>query len=246
MIRPETLVPGRDFTAASNSRAGKLGDGRRARSERCDLTIVQHRLCDCADSRRRRRRKRRCPRSDKGRGGEEYRRLRRCRRATRLLVAQTARTRRSVRRRRSGLDEVVETQQRQRGNQQRANGRHGRSANHRGATIHRARADFKRPLRHGPGIRRRLSCYSERTMRHWRAAVAVLAVVVWVLSAPLAMASSHCMGMGAMCEGPCGTSSCVVSTSAARAASQLVSAGFPVPAVHVPDPPTVVLELPPK
>lgn len=39
--------------------------------------------------------------------------------------------------------------------------------------------------------------------------MAVIAVVVWVLGAPLAAASSDCMAMGAMCEGPCGASSCL-------------------------------------
>jgi len=47
-------------------------------------------------------------------------------------------------------------------------------------------------------------------MKACRAVVAVLAVVVWALSAPLAMASGGCMAMGASCEGPCGTASCVI------------------------------------
>ena len=50
-------------------------------------------------------------------------------------------------------------------------------------------------------------------MRVCRAAVAVIAVVVWALSAPLAMASGDCMAMGAMCEGPCGASSCLTTSA---------------------------------
>lgn len=83
-------------------------------------------------------------------------------------------------------------------------------------------------------------------MKHCRAAVAVLAVLVWVLSAPLAMASDNCMAMSAMCEGPCGASSCVVSTPPTHGASELTIAAHPLVTSHVPDAPAVVLELPPK
>src|SRR2546425_621223 len=57
------------------------------------------------------------------------------------------------------------------------------------------------------------ACYSTCVMRACRAAVAVVAVVVWALSAPLAMASGDCMAMGAMCEGPCGASSCLTTSA---------------------------------
>ena len=50
-------------------------------------------------------------------------------------------------------------------------------------------------------------------MRTYRAVVAVIAIALWVLSPPLAMASNNCMTMGAMCEGPCGASSCATTTT---------------------------------
>jgi hypothetical protein len=66
-------------------------------------------------------------------------------------------------------------------------------------------------------------------MKSPRGAVAIIAIVVWVLSAPLAMASSHCMGMGAMCEGPCGASPCAVAVQPEVAAPIPVTPA-PVPA----------------
>jgi hypothetical protein len=60
-------------------------------------------------------------------------------------------------------------------------------------------------------------------MRHWRLLVALLAVFVWGLSAPLAMASDHCLSMGAVCEGPCGASSCVASDARGFAYIRLVT-----------------------
>ena len=48
-------------------------------------------------------------------------------------------------------------------------------------------------------------------MRSWRSLVAIIAVVMWIVAAPLAMASNNCMAMGALCEGPCGATPCVVS-----------------------------------
>ena len=41
--------------------------------------------------------------------------------------------------------------------------------------------------------------------------VVLVAVVLWGLSAPLAMASNNCVAMGAMCEGPCGALSAIPS-----------------------------------
>ena len=40
--------------------------------------------------------------------------------------------------------------------------------------------------------------------------VAVIAVLVWGLSAPLASASHNCVTMSAMCDGPCGALTAVV------------------------------------
>ena len=47
-------------------------------------------------------------------------------------------------------------------------------------------------------------------MKKCRAVVAVIAVILLGLAAPLAVAADNCMAMGAMCEGPCGSSSCAV------------------------------------
>ena len=83
-------------------------------------------------------------------------------------------------------------------------------------------------------------------MKRWRVVVVVITVAVWVLSVPLAAASDHCMAMGAMCEGPCGASACVVKLGYSDSA---LPSTAPVPA-----PPhdvwlsidLRVLELPPK
>ena len=40
--------------------------------------------------------------------------------------------------------------------------------------------------------------------------MAVIAVIVWGLSVPLAAASHNCMTMSAMCDGPCGVLTAVV------------------------------------
>jgi len=82
-------------------------------------------------------------------------------------------------------------------------------------------------------------------MRACRAAVAVIAVVVWALSAPLAMASGDCMAMGAMCEGPCGASSCITTSVPASqvvlatlaTVSPRVSDDFSAALLALPDPP---------
>lgn len=83
-------------------------------------------------------------------------------------------------------------------------------------------------------------------MKRWRVLVAVLAVLVLGLSAPLAMASGECLTMMAECEGPCGVSSCVLSSPMSEVNSDLVSFQVAITSPHVPrsapDPP----ELPPK
>lgn len=43
-----------------------------------------------------------------------------------------------------------------------------------------------------------------------RRCLVVLVVIAWFVMGPLAMAFDGCAVMGAMCEGPCGISSCAV------------------------------------
>jgi hypothetical protein len=81
-------------------------------------------------------------------------------------------------------------------------------------------------------------------MRTYRPVVAVIAILVWVLSAPLAMAFDNCMAMGAMCEGPCGTSSCITTATpvvhlvcATAAVSTRPLAEFVGTVLALPDPP---------
>ena len=83
-----------------------------------------------------------------------------------------------------------------------------------------------------------------KAMRTARAAIAVIAVMVWVLSAPLAMASNNCMAMGAMCEGPCGASSCATTTTPVTYVFFAIAAVSPPPPEWIvgtvlarPDPP---------
>lgn len=83
-------------------------------------------------------------------------------------------------------------------------------------------------------------------MKHWRVLVAVIAVLVWGLSAPLAMASSHCLTMVAECEGPCGVSSGVLSSPMSDVNSDLVSFQVAVTSPHVPRSAPDTPELPPK
>ena len=58
------------------------------------------------------------------------------------------------------------------------------------------------------------------TLRHL---VTVAVLVGWVLLGPIAMAFGGCAGMGAMCEGPCGTTSYVILTSTDMAAAPPVA-----------------------
>lgn len=76
--------------------------------------------------------------------------------------------------------------------------------------------------------------------------VAVLAVLVWALSAPLAMASDHCMAMGAMCEGPCGASGCAVAPLTTSASSDEIGTGPILSSDHVSSAPLSTAEPPPK
>ena len=83
-------------------------------------------------------------------------------------------------------------------------------------------------------------------VKHWRVLVAVIVAVVWSLSAPLAMASSHCMAMGAICEGPCGVPPCVIPPPLTAGVTHLVTAATSEPASHSPEIGPTVPELPPK
>jgi len=83
-------------------------------------------------------------------------------------------------------------------------------------------------------------------MKFWRVAVSIVAILVWGLAAPLAMAADNCVAMGAMCEGPCGASSAVVSAAATAGVTHLATAAIPVAAAHAPEIDPTVLELPPK
>ena len=83
-------------------------------------------------------------------------------------------------------------------------------------------------------------------VRRCRVIVAVVAVLVLGLSAPLAIASGSCIAMGAMCEGPCGASSCVVSTSPPAPPIAVVGSAEPRPLARVPQASLQAPELPPK
>ena len=83
-------------------------------------------------------------------------------------------------------------------------------------------------------------------MKWSRPFLALLMAVVWLLAAALAMASDSCMAMRAMCEGPCGASSCAI----AQLASEITFDQTTLPATpwaeHVLSAPLTVREHPPK
>lgn len=83
-------------------------------------------------------------------------------------------------------------------------------------------------------------------MKTFRVIVAVVAVLVWGLSAPLAMASDHCMAMGAMCEGPCGASASTMAPFTTRTAPDEIGAGPILPPNHATSVPLSNPEPPPK
>ena len=56
-----------------------------------------------------------------------------------------------------------------------------------------------------------------------RGVVAILVLALWVLVVPVAMAFSGCASMGAMCEGPCGTSACAIFPPTLSSAPALAS-----------------------
>ena len=89
-------------------------------------------------------------------------------------------------------------------------------------------------------------CYTGASMRPSRAVIAILTVLIWGVFTPVVMASSGCMAMGAMCEGPCGASSCVVS---APLSADFITLVAPASLALTNEPAQTVLpvlELPPK
>jgi hypothetical protein len=56
-----------------------------------------------------------------------------------------------------------------------------------------------------------------------RCVIAVLVLAIWVLLGPIAMAFSGCAVMGAMCEGPCGTTACAIAAPTMSGALGLLS-----------------------
>jgi hypothetical protein len=83
-------------------------------------------------------------------------------------------------------------------------------------------------------------------MKPFRLTVAVLVVLAWALSAPLAMASNDCMLMSAICDGPCGASPCAVSVAPVMAMPTVITPAYTADTALIPDPPLHLLELPPK
>ena len=73
--------------------------------------------------------------------------------------------------------------------------------------------------------------------------ITVVVLAAWVSLGPIAMAFGGCAGMGVMCEGPCGTTSCVVRTQTAMAAAPVAdlqarfSDRLATVTLRVPDPP---------
>jgi hypothetical protein len=79
-----------------------------------------------------------------------------------------------------------------------------------------------------------------------RRLVTVTVLVGWVVLGPLAMAFGGCAGMGALCEGPCGTTSYVFLTSTGRAAAPPVAELQVQFSDRLETTPLKVLEPPPK
>lgn len=79
-----------------------------------------------------------------------------------------------------------------------------------------------------------------------RGVIAVLTLAIWVLLAPVAMAFSGCAVMGAMCEGPCGTTACAIAAPTVSAAPALVSSFEVVVDRELPANVPAGLEHPPK
>ena len=79
-----------------------------------------------------------------------------------------------------------------------------------------------------------------------RGAVAILVLAVWVLLGPVAMAFAGCATMAAMCEGPCGTATCVAVAPTLSSAPDGVSSLEAAPDRSLPANILASLEHPPK
>jgi hypothetical protein len=76
--------------------------------------------------------------------------------------------------------------------------------------------------------------------------VAMIVVVVWAVSTPVAMASDACP-MGSTCESPCGVPSCALTQGAGRTAlDQVISEATTLSPNHVVTVPLKVPDPPPK
>ena len=93
---------------------------------------------------------------------------------------------------------------------------------------------------HWPGV------LHSHAVRCCRVIVVVVAVLVLGLSAPLAIASGSCVAMGAMCDGPCGASSCVFSATPPTPPVTVVASAEPRGLDRIPQAPLQAPELPPK
>lgn len=65
-----------------------------------------------------------------------------------------------------------------------------------------------------------------------RLVIGVLLLVALVLSGPVAMAFEGCVSMGALCDGPCNASSCVLSAAALSMVPSPVSPVYTVDTRH--------------
>jgi len=79
--------------------------------------------------------------------------------------------------------------------------------------------------------------------RDW---IAALLLVVWVLLGPVTMAFGDCALMGAMCEGPCGASSCALLATSAGTVFAPASPLVVIAEKRVLPPTLTDLEHPPK
>jgi len=83
-------------------------------------------------------------------------------------------------------------------------------------------------------------------MNALRVTLTVFLVGVWLLAAPLAMASDHCLAMSAMCEGPCGLMSGIVASTIVMATPEPLAAAGPAVTSSLPRAIFAALEPPPK
>ena len=79
-----------------------------------------------------------------------------------------------------------------------------------------------------------------------RRLIIMVALVVWVLWSPVAIALGGCVGMGAMCHGPCLLTSYEVPTVADLVTLQPVEPLHGAPSVYLPSPDLKVPTPPPR